>query len=665
MSKYNHKNVGSVFDIKMSPMGSFVYILAKRENPSSTPIVIGQFLLLVDKGNPDRSYFCIAEEFVPDLPNSASTKDVLKNSQESNQPIDDLYKSKMLYLAYKCRLLGICKDEDGKIKYYSSVRSLPDFHQLSPVIPSPEFMKKLFLSAVEASDNDDNPIIFELGYLKYGTNPDDTDCYPIGTDKQVQIQFNVSNLLRKRTAIFGKSGYGKSNTTKTVIGMIAKERPTCGQLILDTNGEYARDNLQNKGFMDIFHEAGMKDKTVLYTNRNLGTSFKKKYGEDSVRTLKFDVFKNIRPAFEIVEANLQSQRETPIYLQPWLSSLGDEEDGKIFLDQGNPGLVFGIYYRCLISAGLSPVTLDHTYAGDLTVRMDYLDFKAIRHQRNNDSNISDGDLKGFKDLPESDQKDILSTLHIARSSEANRFICRNVLTMADYASWYIDDLKAKKKEDSSVKGFAELLLNPRRLYALKAFHLKKTDDARNSSLGDAVFEDLKRNRIVMLDLSSVPMKIAKSLSRHICANLLNKASSMFGDDSQRTIFSKFDVIVYIEESQNYLSKEELSSGNSIYERLAKEGRKFHLGLVYVTQQPSAIDFSVTSQTENIIALHMSNETDCLILNKIKDKFDLLTCKFLKDEAAKGLSYCYSEPHQPFVLPCQIKEFNADFMKKNK
>jgi hypothetical protein len=80
--------------------------------------------------------------------------------------------------------------------------------------------------------------------------------------------------------------------------------------------------------------------------------------------------------------------------------------------------------------------------------------------------------------------------------------------------------------------------------------------------------------------------------------------------------------------------------------------------VYVTQQPSAIDMSITSQTENIIALHMSNETDCFILNKVKDKFDALTCRFIKDEAAKGLAYIYAEPHQPFVLPCQIKQFNA-------
>jgi DNA helicase HerA-like ATPase len=220
------------------------------------------------------------------------------------------------------------------------------------------------------------------------------------------------------------------------------------------------------------------------------------------------------------------------------------------------------------------------------------------------------------------------------------------------------------EDSSSIKPFAELLSNSRRLYELAKFHIKDDSYKKGTSLGDAVFDALKSNKIVILDLPSLKsMKIARSLSNHICSSLLAKASFMFGEETQRTLFNRFEAIVVIEEAQNYLGKEELSSGNSIYERLAKEGRKFHLGLIYVTQQPSAIDMSITSQTENIIALHLSNDADCFILNKIKDKFDLLTCKFLKEEAAIGLAYILSEPYQPFVLPCQIKRFDKTLVLK--
>lgn len=165
----------------------------------------------------------------------------------------------------------------------------------------------------------------------------------------------------------------------------------------------------------------------------------------------------------------------------------------------------------------------------------------------------------------------------------------------------------------------------------------------------------------MIDLASVPGNVSKCISEQIASNLLNKASAMFGDSEQQDKFKNFDVLCFIEEAQNYLSPEQVKNGSGIYERLAKEGRKFHIGLVYVTQQPSAIDEKITSQTENIIAMHMSNGADTGMLFRIKDKFDELTCKFLKDEAQKGLAYLYAEPHQPFVLPAQIHKFDKQLI----
>ena len=164
-------------------------------------------------------------------------------------------------------------------------------------------------------------------------------------------------------------------------------------------------------------------------------------------------------------------------------------------------------------------------------------------------------------------------------------------------------------------------------------------------------------------MASIPIRVAKSLNQQILGFILNKASNIFGDTREIKRFNNFDALIYIEEAQNYLSPEQTKSGG-VYERLAKEGRKFHLGLVYITQQPSAIDPKITSQTENIVAMHMSNKEDTMILSRIKDKFDDLTCRFLKDEAQKGLAYLYAEPHQPFVLPCQIHLFNKDLVISN-
>lgn len=247
--------------------------------------------------------------------------------------------------------------------------------------------------------------------------------------------------------------------------------------------------------------------------------------------------------------------------------------------------------------------------------------------------------------------------------DGKSLVTNDIKQMAEYAEWYVEH---EMKEKSSVKGFSEIMDNYRRFYALKAFNVDPVDGKtyKSMSLGENIFRDLKNNKIVIMDLASVSIKISKALNQHVLAHLLNQASKMFGDFAERENFDKFDALVLIEEAQNYLKPEEVKNG-SIYERIAKEGRKFHIGLVYVTQQPSAIDPSITSQTENIIAMHMSNYRDCMMLNEIKDKFDKLTCKFMKDEAQKGLAYLYAEPHQPFVLPCQIHKFDKNLILKKK
>jgi hypothetical protein len=62
---------------------------------------------------------------------------------------------------------------------------------------------------------------------------------------------------------------------------------------------------------------------------------------------------------------------------------------------------------------------------------------------------------------------------------------------------------------------------------------------------------------------------------------------------------------------------------------------------------------------------MGSFKDTQVLNQINDKFDLLTCKFIKDEVKKGLAYFFSKPYQPFVLPVQMHLFTRDYILKNK
>jgi hypothetical protein len=46
-----------------------------------------------------------------------------------------------------------------------------------------------------------------------------------------------------------------------------------------------------------------------------------------------------------------------------------------------------------------------------------------------------------------------------------------------------------------------------------------------------------------------------------------------------------------------------------FERIAKEGRKYGIGLVVVSQRPSDVSATILSQCSNVISLRLSNKTD--------------------------------------------------------
>jgi DNA helicase HerA-like ATPase len=69
------------------------------------------------------------------------------------------------------------------------------------------------------------------------------------------------------------------------------------------------------------------------------------------------------------------------------------------------------------------------------------------------------------------------------------------------------------------------------------------------------------------------------------------------------------LLIVLEEAHNYLKAEEHSVSSRAVQSIAKEGRKYGVGLALVTQRPSELDETVMSQCGTIIALRMNNAKD--------------------------------------------------------
>lgn len=91
---------------------------------------------------------------------------------------------------------------------------------------------------------------------------------------------------------------------------------------------------------------------------------------------------------------------------------------------------------------------------------------------------------------------------------------------------------------------------------------------------------------------------------------------------------KQPLMIVLEEAHNYLKAGEDSISSKTVQKIAKEGRKYGVGLVLVTQRPSELDETVLSQCGTIIALRMNNAKDrgyirSAIQDELKTIIDLL------------------------------------------
>ena len=80
------------------------------------------------------------------------------------------------------------------------------------------------------------------------------------------------------------------------------------------------------------------------------------------------------------------------------------------------------------------------------------------------------------------------------------------------------------------------------------------------------------------------------------------------------------MVLVLEEAQNYIREdrrsEEDSISKAVFERIAREGRKFGLGLVVASQRPSELSKTVLSQCSSFIVHRLQNPEDLRYFREI-------------------------------------------------
>ncbi|MDQ1429307.1 MAG: hypothetical protein QOK39_2783 [Acidimicrobiaceae bacterium] len=180
--------------------------------------------------------------------------------------------------------------------------------------------------------------------------------------------------------------------------------------------------------------------------------------------------------------------------------------------------------------------------------------------------------------------------------------------LADFAR--LDDLP----------GFRDVELNGRiALSTMQVVHrrarriveLKCVATDPNVSVGGAVVRDLMDGKVVLIDVSGLGSTEEVLVASYLTRRVLEEWQSAYLDRPEQ--HERMPVVaVVLEEAQRVLSASKDRESN-VFPRVAREGRKFNVGICAITQQPKLLDDELLSQFNTFFILGLADEKDRNIL----------------------------------------------------
>lgn len=113
--------------------------------------------------------------------------------------------------------------------------------------------------------------------------------------------------------------------------------------------------------------------------------------------------------------------------------------------------------------------------------------------------------------------------------------------------------------------------------------------------------------IHIIDLSGIPNEVAGIISSVIARTLFNFKVWETADERENN-----PILLVCEEAHRYVpnrGEAQYQAAQEAIKRIAKEGRKYGLSLMLVSQRPSELESTVLSQANSWIVLRLTNETD--------------------------------------------------------
>lgn len=553
----------------------------------------------------------------------------------------------MRYSGVRCRILGSYQppqDSNAAWQYSSDVDNFYSGRGLKVYKPTGEDLEQIVNSASRAMDGGQ---VTKIGNVRYATaTPADVAAVKIAAE----------DFVAQRTALFGMTRTGKSNTVKIIARAVfelrePKDGTRVGQIIFDPDGEYANANPQDQGCL-----------------RNMGNH--PWADPDDVVTYGLHPHPN-DPDRNITKFNFYGDREPDHRPDDYDSdeSLSSLTQGKQILDEFLAGEGAG-YIKPFVSQDMVPPP-SHAETGDWKrYRRSLLFYRAILAAAGYASPSYGPDASGLFNAE-------LRTA-MGGSGALERFISGSQVSLsswsqaADFAEAFSEFVgtrefknfdgeqerqRGKKWSDSRLLDLLKIFTNTRGLNVLRSardWH----DPKAGSNFTDDVVEHLQAGRLVIVDQSTGDPQMNETAARDVMKAIFRAQQHAFihpepiGDSGE--LSKPPPVLIYVEEAHTLLPHDS-NDMSDIWVRSAKEGAKFNIGIVYSTQEPSSVHSNILKNTENWFITHLNNTDETRQLAKFNDFSDFTDGIINVNEPGYVKMRTLSSR---FTVPVQIDVFNA-------
>ncbi len=123
---------------------------------------------------------------------------------------------------------------------------------------------------------------------------------------------------------------------------------------------------------------------------------------------------------------------------------------------------------------------------------------------------------------------------------------------------------------------------------------------------------LDKSNITIIDLSGIPFEVLSITVSLVSRLVFDFAFHYSKIRHSKDEYNDIPFLIVCEEAHNYIPKTggaEYKASKKSIERIAKEGRKYGLSLMVVSQRPSEVSETIFSQCNNFISLRLTNVND--------------------------------------------------------